>query len=122
MMLPTREKAVEILIESEQLNPGPWGDHSRVAASCAEKIAEKVGLDSEKAYVLGLLHDIGRRFGVYHFRHVVDGYNYMSKLGYDEVAKICLTHSFSTQDIHAYIGNFDVSDEVKLDIENRLKK
>ena len=33
------------------------------------------------------------------------------KIGYDEAARICLTHSFATKDINSYIGNRDVSDE-----------
>lgn len=66
-MLPTREKAEELLQEAEKCNPGPWGNHSRVVAHCAEKIAlECDDLDSDKAYILGLLHDIGRKFGVRH--------------------------------------------------------
>lgn len=39
-MLPTREEAEMLVIDAEQYNPGPWGNHSRVAAKCAEKIAE----------------------------------------------------------------------------------
>ena len=35
----------------------------------------------------------------------------MMSLGYDEVAKICLTHSFNNQTTKEYIGKFDVSDE-----------
>lgn len=101
-----------MLREAEQCNPGPWGNHSRVAAHCAEKIAELCdGLDVQKAYVLGLLHDIGRKFGVRHLGHVSDGYTYMMSLGYDEVAKICLTHSFPNQSTKEYIGKFDTSDE-----------
>ena len=38
-MLPTREQAEALLREAELCNPGPWGNHSRVAAHCAEKIA-----------------------------------------------------------------------------------
>ena len=38
-MLPTRQEAEMLVKEAEQCNPGPWGDHSRVAAVCAEKIA-----------------------------------------------------------------------------------
>ena len=46
-------------------SPDHGGDHSKTAAHCAEKIAAACGdLDPEKAYVLGLLHDIGRTFGV----------------------------------------------------------
>ena len=38
-MLPTRETAEKLLQEAEACNPGPRGDHSRVAAHCAEAIA-----------------------------------------------------------------------------------
>lgn len=68
-------------------------------------------IDPEKAYVLGLLHDIGRRFGVKHLGHVYDGYMYMLELGYEQAARICLTHSFSTHRLTDYIGNFDVTPE-----------
>ena len=55
-MIPSREKAEQLLQEGLQKNPGPWGDHSKTAAHCAEKIAAACGdLDPEKAYVLGLL-------------------------------------------------------------------
>lgn len=111
-MIPTREEAEKLLREAEQCNPGPWGNHSRVAAHCAERIAEaSADLDAEKAYVFGLLHDIGRKFGVRHLGHVSDGYSYMMSLGYDEVAKICLTHSFPNRTIDEYVGKFDTSDE-----------
>ena len=110
-MLPTREKAEELLAEAESCNPGPWGNHSRTAAHCAEKIAQGCGLDSEKAYILGLLHDIGRKFGVRHLGHVSDGYSYMMSLGYDEAAKICLTHSFHAGTLEGYIGEFDTTPE-----------
>ena len=84
-MLPTREKAEALLKEAEQCNPGPWGEHSRTAARCAENIAKLCpDLDPDKAYILGLLHDIGRKFGVRHLGHVSDGYRYMMSLGYDE--------------------------------------
>ena len=33
----------------------------------------------------------------------------MKSLGYDEVAKICLTHSFNNHTVDEYIGKFDVS-------------
>lgn len=109
-MLPTREQAEKLLKDAEKCNPGPWGNHSRVAAHCAEKIASKcVGMDTDKAYILGLLHDIGRKFGVRHLGHVSDGYSYMMSLGYDEAAKICLTHSFNNQTTDEYIGKIDTT-------------
>ncbi len=121
-MLPTKKEAERLLEEAEKCNPGPWGDHSRVAAHCAECIADAcAGLDGEKAYILGLLHDIGRKFGVRHLGHVSDGYSYMMSLGYDEVARICLTHSFNNFTTDEYIGKFDTSDdELKL-IQDALK-
>lgn len=61
--LPDREEAKRILSEAEKCNPGPWGDHSRVAAECAEKLLY-YAMEADKAYILGLLHDIGRKFGV----------------------------------------------------------
>ncbi|SEM44323.1 HD domain-containing protein [Butyrivibrio sp. ob235] len=111
-MLPTRTEAERLLKEAESCNPGPWGDHSRVAAHCAEKIAQACdGMNPEKAYILGLLHDIGRKFGVRHLGHVSDGYSYMMSLGYDEVARVCLTHSFNNMRLDEYIGRVDTSDE-----------
>ncbi|MBQ8821940.1 MAG: HDOD domain-containing protein [Lachnospiraceae bacterium] len=118
---PTREVARELVREAESCNPGPWGDHSRVVAECAEKIASVCpGMDGEKAYVLGLLHDIGRKFGVRHFGHIYDGYNYMESMGYGAAARICVTHSFSIQRIEDYIGNFDVSPEQQKIVEDIL--
>ncbi|MBQ7943131.1 MAG: HD domain-containing protein [Lachnospiraceae bacterium] len=121
-MLPTREEAEEILKEAERCNPGPWGNHSRVAAHCAEKIALACGdMDADKAYIVGLLHDIGRKFGGRHMGHVSDGYSYMMSLGYDEVAQICLTHSFNNQTTDEYIGNFDTTDEELKMVQDALK-
>ncbi|MBD5551682.1 MAG: HD domain-containing protein [Lachnospiraceae bacterium] len=121
-MLPTREKAEELLAEAEKCNPGAWGNHSRVAAHCAEKIAQECSdLDPDKAYILGLLHDIGRKFGVRHLGHVSDGYSYMMSLGYDEAAKICLTHSFNVPTTDVYIGKFDTSEEELKLIQDALK-
>ena len=119
-MIPTREEALALLAEAEPHNPGPWGDHSRTAAHCAEKIAAACGLDPDKAFVLGLLHDIGRRFGKRHLGHVSDGYSYMMELGYDEVARICLSHSFNDQSLESYIGHRDTTPEETALIETNL--
>lgn len=122
-MLPTREEAETLLKEAEACNPGPWGNHSRVAAHCAEKIAmECPGLSPDKAYILGLLHDIGRKFGVRHLGHVSDGYTYMMSLGYDEVARVCLTHSFHSQTTDEYIGRFDTTEEELELIQKELSR
>ena len=68
-------------------------------------------MNPDKAYTLGLLHDIGRREGVTALAHVIDGYEYLMKLGYDEAARVCITHSFSIKKIETYIGKNDVSHE-----------
>ena len=117
---PDRQEAHRLLTEAETCNPGPWGDHSRVAAMCAERIAAASGMDSEKAYVLGLLHDIGRKFGIYHIPHVYNGYHYMMELGYEDVARVCLSHSFSTPDFRTYIGMFDLEEEKLLEMKKLL--
>lgn len=122
-MLPTRDEAMALIRDGLSNNPGPWGKHSLTAAHCAEKIAAACGdMDAEKAYVLGLLHDIGRKFGVRHLGHVSDGYTYMMCLGYDEAAKICLTHSFNNHKLDEYIGKSDVSDEEMEMIKTELAR
>lgn len=64
-MFPTREEALKLIRDGLLFNPGPWGKHCLTAAHCAEKIASACGdMDVEKAYILGLLHDIGRKFDV----------------------------------------------------------
>ena len=122
-MIPSREEAERMIREAEAINPGPWGDHCRVAAHCAERIAARCeGMNPDKAYVVGLLHDIGRRFGGRHLGHVADGYSYMMSLGYDEVARICLTHSFNNQSMDGYIGKIDTTEEELALIQTELAK
>ena len=76
-----------------------WENHSRAAGKVAEKIAEKSGLDSDKAYAAGLLHDIGRYKGPNTgMMHVVDGYDLLMEHGLEDIARICLTHSFNPRE------------------------
>lgn len=120
-MLPDRNTAEQLLKDAEQCNPGAWVNHSKITAQCAEQIAGAcTDMNSEKAYIVGLLHDIGRKFGVKHMGHIYDGYHYMLELGYDEAAKICLTHSFSIQNIQDYIGRFDITDDELRELEAAL--
>lgn len=112
MILPSIQEAEALLHEAEQRNPGPWVDHSLTAARCASAIARACGdMDTDKAYVLGLLHDIGRREGVTDLRHAVDGWRYLSDLGYHDAARICLTHSFPITVLESYQGKNDCSPE-----------
>ena len=118
---PNAVEAMRLLHQAEVLNPGAWADHSRVAARCARKIAAAAGMNPDKAYVLGLLHDVGRRFGRGHLMHVYHGYRYMMGKGYDEVARICLTHSFHKPDFETYIGRRDIPDYQQEELKQLLE-
>lgn len=112
MKLPTTFEAENLLTEAEQFNPGAWIGHSKITAFCARAIAERCdNLNTDTAYILGLLHDIGRREGVTDMRHIIDGCKYMKSLGYDICARICLTHSFPYKDIRSYNGQNDCTAE-----------
>ena len=97
--------------------------HIWAVAEFLKDFAIKQNISSEEVetlYTLGLLHDIGRKFGVRHLGHVSDGYSYMQSLGYDEVAQICLTHSFNNQTTSEYIGKFDTTPEELKMIQDAL--
>lgn len=112
MKVPSIETATKLLNEAAVLNPGLWIDHNKTAAMCAKRIAEKCeGMDADAAYVMGLLHDIGRREGRMDMRHIFAGYQFMMSLGYEDSARICLTHSYPYKDVHAYNGQNDCSEE-----------
>ncbi len=120
--LPTMGMADRLLVEAAGRNPGPWEQHSRYVAMAARAIAESTAdLNPEKAYVLGLLHDIGRRFGKGHLQHVYDGYHYLLEQGYPEAAKIALTHSFNLKALKDYIGKFDISEEKQKELDELIE-
>jgi hypothetical protein len=123
MKIPNRKVAQTLLREAEALNPGPWVNHSIHVAQAAENIAANhPGLDPHTAYVFGLLHDIGRREGVYGMRHVLDGYNYMLGVGYPEVAQICLTHSYPIPNVMFGSSKWDgTPEELKFVAETLAK-
>ena len=129
-MLPTAEEAMRELKLAEELNPGPWVGHSVNVGIAARMIAEKVpSMDPEKAYILGLLHDIGRRVGIVDIpTHICEGYKYCMQKGWDEAARICMTHSYlrmrdefgyepeteQEKSINAYIMNCEADDYDRL--------
>lgn len=108
----TIEQAMYELKIAVRNNPGPWEQHSMSAADNARRIAEKVpDMDPEKAYIMGLLHDIGRREGISGMRHIVDGYRYLASIGQDEIAAVCITHSYPIQDGTLFAGKHDCTPE-----------
>ena len=116
----TREQAQEILEEGAKLNGGRWVGHSMNVAKAAERLAEALNLDKDKAYIYGLLHDIGRRAGTTEVRHIIDGYNYMKSIGHEEIGRYCLTHSFPIKDIKTILGEWDMTESEKEFIKNYL--
>ena len=75
--------------------------HCRLVAKIAEALAKKTKtLEWRKAYAMGLLHDCGRMIDEWNENifHGIVGYRYMKSLGYDEIAQVCMTHSFYTPD------------------------
>lgn len=95
-MYPDKEEALKELDIAGKLNPGPWVKHSENVGIAARNIAHCIpGMDEEKAYILGLLHDIGRRVGIVNIpKHVYEGYKFCMQKNWDEVARVCMTHSY----------------------------
>ena len=96
--------------------PQEYISHSTGVALAALKIAEKAGMNKDKAYVLGLLHDYGKiqnekQSGIAHF---IVGYEKMMSLGYTDVARICLSHSFPNAD-------FDFADYTSYSEQDLMK-
>lgn len=70
-----------------------------VAKICKEIAARTAYLNPEKAYVLGLLHDYGKIYDEKYEdkSHGQTGYELMMEMGYPDVARVCLTHTFPTK-------------------------
>lgn len=105
----TPENAYNLLIQGVIQNENDfekpenkWINHSIYVGLAAKRIAQKLGLDENLAEALGYIHDIGRKID--HFNHPIEGYRYMTKLGYVDQAGICLTHSFINNDITVTAG------------------
>lgn len=103
----TVDRAREMLEEARsKAVDDRWIKHSICVGNTAGKIAEKLNLDVDYAKTLGYIHDIGRAIGDGK-DHVINGYNYIKELGYDdEYANICLTHSYLNNDVYCTAGDF----------------
>ena len=107
----TLQTANEALLAASKSNPGPWTDHSRYVAMACQNIAARcANLSADYAYLLGLLHDIGRYAGVTSEKHLIDGYRYCMERSWEKAAQICISHAFMIQNIESSIGEFDVSE------------
>lgn len=121
MRIPDRATAEMLFQQAGARNPGRWVAHSRRVAEAAQLIAARLpGLDPDVAYILGLLHDLGRQEGVTGVRHVLDGYRHLAALGYEDAARIAMTHSFAVKDLRAIFGAWDCTAEELRFIEQYL--
>ena len=102
------------------MNPGPWYQHSKNVAEAAKLITQKTQkYDPAIAYMLGLLHDIGRRNGRTHIKHVYDGYLYLKDK--DSLAsEICLVHTFPNKLIEEYQGEMDLEENALKEISIKI--
>lgn len=73
-----------------------WEDHSQNVALVSEKIAKAAGLDADKAYVLGLLHDIGKSISTpdENMTHHLTGYDLLLEHHLPAAARVAITHTF----------------------------
>lgn len=80
-----------------------WKQHSYLVAEGAACIAERMAdLDTEKAFALGLMHDIGKAFDWRGKKHALEGYNFLYSRGYIEAAYAALTHDFPVKEFELH--------------------
>jgi len=122
MKVPSRSQAEIFLEHAARQNPGSWIDHVRNVAQAAEIIARAtLELDADAAYVMGLLHDIGKQDNMSGMQHILDGYRFLHQEGFDDAARICLTHSFPFKDPHAGAEDWDGREQEFSFIQNYLQ-
>ena len=110
LMLPTLQQTKELyefakaktnmINMAEGLEKDLSSTHYQNVAFVASVVAEQAGLNSQKAYILGLLHDFGEyvQKTIPNTFHGTAGYDEMMDKGFDEVARTCLSHSFFSAD------------------------
>jgi hypothetical protein len=112
MNIPSLEQAEAFISEGQIMSPGPWVQHSFYVAKAAEFIAQHhPKLDPTIAFILGYLHDIGRRVGITDMRHILDGYYFLKEKGFDDAARICLTHTFPIKNVYSVAGKWDCTNQ-----------
>ena len=94
------KQGIQFCLKACQRNIGD-DDEKFIAAGSSDKLSSYEGL----------LHDIGRRTGIAAVRHIIDGYDYAISKDWDEIARVCLTHSYPVKDITKDIGKLDITDE-----------
>lgn len=80
------------MTEDGRFNTTDWIGHCLNEGKLCGQLARFLGLDSDRAIKMGLLHDYGRKIDQGP-RHITAGYEELKKLGYEE-ALAALSHSF----------------------------
>lgn len=91
--------------------------HCIAVGACASIIASVCGLDIVKAGLMGYCHDMGKFVSSEEKEktfHGITGYEFFKNRGEDELAQICLTHSFPNLD-------FDIEEYKSYGAENIQK-
>lgn len=76
-----------------QINTSSWISHSIYEAQVAASLAQMLGVKKEKAMTLAILHDFGRKI-IHTLEHVIQGFEDLVSLGWENEASATLTHSF----------------------------
>lgn len=107
---PTKTEAIHLFEDiwretqnAEIFDRELWKQHSYLVAQGAACIAARLsGGDAEKAFALGLLHDIGKARDYRGKKHALEGYRLLMEQGYSAAAYAALTHDFPVKafDIH----------------------
>lgn len=118
----SKEEAERLLINAGKINSGKWIEHSFNVGIAMQRLAKKLNLNEEKAYIIGILHDIGRIKKGIGMRHIIDGYNYMLDLKQPEIARRCMIHTFFIKDVHSSCCLWDITDEEGKIIQDYLNQ
>lgn len=88
--------------------------HSVTVANAAELIAARSNLDVEKAFLYGLMHDVGKFFvsPEEKYKHPRMGYELMVKQNPD-VADVCIAHPFPDFNLKSYVLTYCHGDLVE---------
>jgi putative nucleotidyltransferase with HDIG domain len=109
------KRALEILfkdihsMQDLRKDENRWIKHCLYVGQAAGRIARRLNLDEDYARSIGFMHDIGR--SIDQSNHVVEGYKYLIKLGYPDIARYTITHSFVDNIISNTAGGGPKSEE-----------
>lgn len=102
------KKALEILLQNIACKndlgkpENRWILHSIYVGLAARRIAHELSLDEDYALTIGYMHDIGR--SIKHNGHPIEGYLYLLNMGYPDIARYSITHSFINNVIFSTAG------------------